>query len=206
MKLLDILILIPLLWGALHGYRKGLLIEIIGIAGLVVAMILGFKFLGLGMEVLTPYFSDGTAKRILPYIGFSAVFFPTIFLLNQFGYRIRRSLRYSILGTFDSFAGAMVGIFTWVFGISVFFWLVNMIGVKIPEHRTNDTWLYPLVIPVAPNVITKALTLMPEGSELIKDWKSEYLDKDKKDENVDDNPENIEEPDNKKENSKRRNE
>lgn len=179
MKLLDILILIPLLWGALHGYRKGLLIEIIGIAGLVVAMILGFKFLGLGMEILTPYFSDHTAKRILPYIGFSAVFFPTVFLLNQFGYRIRRSLRYSILGTFDSFAGAMVGIFTWVFGISVFFWLVNMIGVEIPEHRTKDTWVYPLVIPVAPNVITKALTLMPEGSELIKDWKSEYLDKDK---------------------------
>jgi len=180
MKLLDIIILIPLLWGALHGYRKGLLIEIIGIAGLVVAMVLGFKFLGLGMEVLTPYFSDGTARKILPYIGFSAVFFPTIFLLNQFGYRIRRSLRYSILGTFDSFAGAMVGIFTWVFGISVFFWLVNTIGVKIPEHRTQDTWLYPLVIPVAPNLITKALTLMPEGSELIKDWKSEYLDKKKK--------------------------
>lgn len=186
MKLLDILILIPLLWGAIHGYRKGLLIEIIGIAGLVVAMILGFKFLGLGMEVLTPYFSDGTAKRILPYIGFSAVFFPTIFLLNQFGYRIRRSLRYSILGTFDSFAGAMVGIFTWVFGISVFFWLVNMIGVKLPEHRTADTFIYPLIIPVAPNVITKALTLMPEGSQLIKDWKSEYLDKDKKDDKNED--------------------
>jgi membrane protein required for colicin V production len=179
MKLLDIIILIPLLWGALHGYRKGLLIEIIGIAGLVVAMILGFKFLGLGMEILTPYFSDNTAKRILPYVGFSAVFFPTVFLLNQFGYRIRRTLRYSILGTFDSFAGAMVGIFTWVFGISVFFWLVDMIGVEIPEHRTADTLVYPLVIPVAPNVITKALALMPEGSELIKNWKSEYLDKDK---------------------------
>jgi len=193
MKLLDILILIPLLWGALHGYRKGLLIEIIGIAGLVVAMILGFKFLGLGMEILTPYFGDGTSKRILPYIGFSAVFFPTIFLLNQFGYRIRRTLRYSILGTFDSFAGAMVGIFTWVFGISVFFWLVNMIGVKIPEHRTADTYIYPSIIPVAPYVITKALTLMPEGSELIKDWKSEYLDKDKEeDANIDDQEEKPE--------------
>jgi len=208
MKLLDILILIPLLWGALHGYRKGLLIEIIGIAGLVVAMILGFKFLGLGMEVLTPYFSDGTARKILPYIGFSAVFFPTIFLLNQFGYRIRRSLRYSILGTFDSFAGAMVGIFTWVFGISVFFWLVNTIGVKIPEHRTNDTWLYPLVIPVAPNVITKALTLMPEGSELIRDWKSEYLDKDKNDKAAEDeySKDEEQEPVNKKEKLKRKNE
>ena len=204
MKLLDILILIPLLWGAIHGYRKGLLIEIIGIAGLVVAMILGFKFLGLGMEVLTPYFGDGTAKKILPYIGFSAVFFPTIFLLNQFGYRIRRSLRYSILGTFDSFAGAMVGIFTWVFGISVFFWLVNMIGVKLPEHRTADTFIYPLIIPVAPNVITKALSLMPEGSELIKDWKSEYLDKDKKDNKDEDETE--QEPESRKNKSDKENE
>jgi membrane protein required for colicin V production len=176
MKLLDVLILIPLLWGALHGYRKGLLIEIIGIAGFAVAMIMGFKFLGLGMEVLTPYFSDRIAKKILPYIGFSAIFFPTIFLLNQFGYMIRRSLRYSILGTFDSFAGGMVGVFTWVFGISVFFWLVDMIGVKIPAHRTDDTFLYPLVVPVAPNLITKALTLMPSGTDLVREWKHEYLD------------------------------
>jgi membrane protein required for colicin V production len=176
MKLVDVLILLPLLWGALHGYRKGLLIEIIGIAGLVVAMILGFKFLGLGMEILAPYLGDTAAKRMLPYIGFSVIFFPTIFLLNQFGYAIRRSLRYSILGTFDSFAGAMVGVFTWVFGISVFFWLVDMIGVEIPAHRTDDTYLYPIVVPVAPNLITKALTLMPSGTDLIRQWKRDYLD------------------------------
>jgi membrane protein required for colicin V production len=180
MKLLDVLILLPLLWGALHGYRKGLLIEIIGIAGLVIAMILGFKFLGLGMEILTPYFSDSVARKILPYVGFSAIFFPTIFLLNQFGYSIRRSLRYSILGTFDSFAGALVGVFTWVFGMSVFFWLVNAIGVKIPEHRTKDTILYPYIVPVAPNLITKALAFMPKGTDLIRDWKRDYLDKDEK--------------------------
>ncbi|GGH39615.1 CvpA family protein [Dyadobacter endophyticus] len=176
MKLLDVLILLPLLWGALHGYRKGLLIEIIGILGMVVAMVLGFKFLGLGMEILTPYFSEGVARKILPYVGFSAIFFPTIFLLNQFGYTIRRSLRYSILGTFDSFAGAMVGVFTWVFGISVFFWLVDAIGVKIPAHRTDDTYLYPLVVPVAPTVITKGLSLMPQGTDIIRDWKRDYLE------------------------------
>jgi membrane protein required for colicin V production len=176
MKLLDVLILLPLLWGALHGYRKGLLIEIIGILGMVVAMVLGFKFLGLGMEILTPYFSEGVARKILPYVGFSAIFFPTIFLLNQFGYAIRRSLRYSILGTFDSFAGAMVGVFTWVFGISVFFWLVNAIGVDIPKHRTDDTYLYPLVVPVAPTVITKGLSLMPKGTDIIRDWKRDYLE------------------------------
>lgn len=176
MKLLDVIILLPLLWGALHGYRKGLLIEIIGIAGMVVAMVLGFKFLGLGIEILTPYFGEGMAKKILPYVGFSVIFFPTIFLINQFGYTIRKSLRYSMLGTFDRFAGAMVGIFTWVFGISVFFWFVNLLGIKIPSHRTDETYLYPIVVPVAPHVITKALQLMPKGTDLIREWKKDYLD------------------------------
>ncbi|GAB2786354.1 hypothetical protein GCM10027275_33530 [Rhabdobacter roseus] len=175
MKLLDVLILIPLLWGAVNGYRKGLLIEIIGVVGFVVAMIVGFKFLGLGMEILAPHLSATLARRILPYIGFSVIFFPTIFLLNQFGYSIRRSLRYTILGTFDSLAGAVVGIFTWVFGTSVFFWLLSTIGVKIPAHRTEGTYLFPLIVPVAPTVITAAVNWMPAGSQLIRDWKQEYL-------------------------------
>lgn len=178
MKLVDVLILLPLLWGALHGYRKGLLIEIIGILGMVVAMVLGFKFLGLGMEVLTPYFSDTMAKRILPYVGFSLIFFPTIFLLNQFGYAIRKTIRFSILGMFDRFAGALVGVFTWVFGISVFFWLVNLIGIEIPAYRTSDTYLYPIVMPVAPRIIDKGLQFMPKGTELITEWKRKYLSKD----------------------------
>jgi len=59
-----------------------------------------------------------------------------------------------------------------------------MIGVKIPAHRTEDTWLYPLVVPVAPSVITKALSIMPEGTDLIREWKSDYLD-DQKDSLID---------------------
>ncbi|HEV7347944.1 CvpA family protein [Telluribacter sp.] len=176
MMLLDVLILIPLLWGAVNGYRKGLLIEIIGVAGLVVAMVVGFKFLGLGMEVLSPYISASLARRILPYIGFSVIFFPTVFLLNQFGYSIRRTLRYSMLGTFDSLAGASVGIFTWVFGTSVFFWLLSTIGVRMPAHRTQGTYLFPVITPIAPKVITTAVEWWPAGSQLIRDWKSEYLD------------------------------
>ncbi|MNY43042.1 hypothetical protein D3C86_1779740 [compost metagenome] len=70
----------------------------------------------------------------------------------------------------------MVGVFTWVFGISVFFWLVDAIGVKIPAHRTDDTYLYPLVVPVAPTVITKGLSLMPQGTDIIRDWKRDYLE------------------------------
>jgi membrane protein required for colicin V production len=76
MKLLDILILIPLLWGAVNGYKKGLIIEIIGIGAFVAAIILGFKFLGLGMEILEPHTSAQLVRRALPFLGFAVIFFP----------------------------------------------------------------------------------------------------------------------------------
>jgi len=176
MKLLDLLIAIPLAWGAVHGYKKGLLIEMIGVAAFVTALIIGFKFLGLGMEILEPHLTAGLARRILPFLGFAVIFFPTIFLINQFGYWLRKTLKFTLLGTFDSLAGGLLGIFTWVFGTSVFFWLLTTIGAKIPEHRTEGTHLYPLIVPVAPVIISKAVEWIPAGSRLIREWKQEYLD------------------------------
>ncbi len=175
MKLLDILILIVLLWGAVHGYKKGLLIEIVGIIAFVTALVVGFKFLGLGMEILEPHITAELARKILPFMGFAVIFFPTIFLINQLGYSLRRTLRYSILGSLDSLAGGAVGLFTWVFGTSVFFWLLTTIGAKIPEHRTEGTFLFPIVVPIAPVVIAKAVEWIPAGSRMIKAWKEEYL-------------------------------
>ncbi len=115
--------LIPLAWGVFNGYRKGLLVEIVGVIAFVIAMIVGFKFLGFGIELLSPYISRELARKILPSLGFSIIFFPTVYMVNQMGFAIRRSLKYSVLGTFDSVAGAVVGLFTWVFGISVILWL-----------------------------------------------------------------------------------
>lgn len=167
--------LIPLLYGAVSGYKKGLLIEIIGIAAFFVAMVVGFKFLGLSMEVLAPHITAELARKVLPFIGFAAIYFPTVFLINQFGYFLRKSLRYTLLGTFDNVAGAMVGTFTWLFGTSIFFWLLSTIGVTIPKHRTADTYIYPVIVPVAPKVISAAVAWYPRGSQLIIDWKNEYL-------------------------------
>ncbi|OIN57734.1 CvpA family protein [Arsenicibacter rosenii] len=165
MKTLDILILIPLIWGAWNGYRKGLLIEIIAVIAFVVAMVVGFRFLGFGIELLSPYISRELARKLLPWLGFSVIFFPTVFMINQMGYSLRQSLRYTLLGTFDSIVGAAVGIFTWVFGISVLFWLFSYMGVKIPANQTQGTYLYPVIRPVAPAVMRKTAVWVPKGLE-----------------------------------------
>ena len=173
MATLDLLMLIPLAWGAFNGYRKGLLVEIVAVIAFVVAMIVGFKFLAFGIDLLSPYISREVARKILPWLGFSVIFFPTVFMINQMGFAIRRSLKFTVLGTFDSVAGATVGLFTWIFGISVILWLFGYMGVNIPPRQLDGAFLYPYIRPIAPKVMDKAAVWVPQGLEAGKKWRAE---------------------------------
>ncbi len=170
MKTLDLLIIIPLLWGAYIGYKQGLLMSLVGILAFVLAVILGFKLMDFGLDMLKPYFSS--SNRFLPYIAFAAIFFPIILLVNKLGQLLRKSIQYTLIGSFDSMAGALVGVFTWAFGVSVFLWLVFAVGVKLPKDTTDNTFLYPVVAPIAPVAITKASNLMPMGKDLLQSLQS----------------------------------
>jgi membrane protein required for colicin V production len=74
---------------------------------------------------------------------------------------LRKSIRYTVFGSFDSLAGAVVGAFTWAFGISIFLWLITSIGIKFPKTEMDNTYLYPLVKPLAPKVVEKAIDVVP---------------------------------------------
>ena len=161
MKLIDILILLPTLWGAYIGYQRGIIVEIISIAAFVISVLIGFRVLGYASDWISPYVSNRLTERLMPYIGFGAVFFPIVFLINKLGWVLRKSIRYTVFGSFDSLAGAIVGAFTWAFGISIFLWLITSIGIKFPEKETAHTYLYPLVKPLAPKVVEKAIDVVP---------------------------------------------
>ncbi|WP_171062977.1 CvpA family protein [Larkinella sp. C7] len=193
MKILDIIILITLLYGAFNGYRKGLLVEIVAIVAFIVAMIVGFKFLGFGIDLLAPYISMEVARRLLPWLGFSIIFFPTVFLINRIGFSLRQSLKYTLLGTFDSLAGAAVGIFTWVFGISVMLWLLTWMGIRMPVKHTHETYLYPVVKPIAPIVMDVTSGWIPVGTNWIRKQKEEFS-RNWSDDNTDSEDSGVERP------------
>ena len=164
---------IPLAWGVFNGYRKGLLVEVMAVIAFIVAMIVGFKFLAFGIELLSPYISRELARRLLPWLGFSVIFFPTVYMVNQMGFALRRSIKFSVLGTFDSVAGATVGLFTWLFGISVILWLLSYMNVKLPARQSDGALLYPYVRPIAPLVMDRAAVWVPKGLETGKKWRED---------------------------------
>ncbi len=174
MTTLDLIMCIPLAWGVFNGYRKGLLVEIVAVIAFVVAMIVGFKFLAFGIDLLSPYISRELARKILPWLGFSVIFFPTVYMINRMGFALRRSLKYTLLGTFDKVAGAAVGLFTWVFGISIILWLFSFMGIKIPPRQVDGAFLYPYIRPIAPKVMDKAAVWVPQGLQTLKTKKSAW--------------------------------
>jgi membrane protein required for colicin V production len=171
MNVLDLILILPILWGAYNGYKKGLLIEVIGVAAFIVALIVGFKMLGFGMNFIAPYIGEHLANRFMPYLSFSLIFFPTIFLINRFGWMLRKALRYTVLGTIDGFAGGVVGVFTWVFGLSTLLWLLSSIGYDIPKKYTENAIVYPQLKPIAPKIISKLSDLIPVGGNIIDEIK-----------------------------------
>jgi membrane protein required for colicin V production len=168
MQVIDIFILLPTLWGAYIGYQRGIIIEVISIAAFIVSILIGFRTLGFASELISPYVSNRMTGRLMPYIGFGAVFFPIVYLINKLGWTLRKSIRYTVLGSFDSLAGAIVGAFTWAFGLSIFLWLITSIGIKIPAKQTEHTYLYPIVKPFAPKIVEKAIDIVPKQIEKLR--------------------------------------
>jgi membrane protein required for colicin V production len=167
---IDFILLLPILYGAYSGYQKGVLVEVVGVAAFVVAIILGFKLLGAGMNFISPYIGEQLSQRFMPYLSFTLIFFPTIYLLNRFGWMIRKALRFTVLGTFDSIAGALVGAFTWIFGVSTLLWLIQSINIHSLDNHLKKSLLVPYIQPVAPKIISNISDLIPVGGNLIKEW------------------------------------
>ena len=169
---MDLFIGLFLVWGAYQGYRRGLLLEIIAVAAFIIGVVLSLKLLNVSLSLLSPYV--GGNRRFLPYFGFSVVFFPIIFLVNRLGGLLRNSLRYTLLGRFDSLAGAIVGIFTWAFGVSVFLWLVGAVGIVFPPAATGGSYLYPYIRPIAPFVLQKVSAVFPLGGDLLESFRKAF--------------------------------
>ncbi len=156
MQTIDIIIIIPLLYGAYKGYRRGFMIEIVSIAAFVISVLVAFKFLNESTGLVSKYITNPLTVRLIPYISFAILFLPIVFLINKLGWLLRSSTKSTLLGSFDTFVGAAIGLLTWSFGVSIVFWLISSIGIKIAENQIDKSIIYPVIAPVAPKIISMA--------------------------------------------------
>lgn len=164
MSTIDIILLVPLIFGAYQGFKKGFLLEVIAILAFVLAIVGGFKLLHIGMDMLNDNFN--ISGKLLPYIAFVIIFLAIILGINLLGKALKKIIDLTLLGTVDNLAGLIVSVFKWAFGLSIILWLTDSFGVTLPEKWTEDALLYPLILPLAPKVVDQLSGFMPFAHDL----------------------------------------
>ena len=73
---LDIVFLVPLLWGAYSGFKKGLIAQVLGLTSLFAGVWLGVNY----QEMVSPFLIEKVQERYLSISCFIVLFFSVIIL------------------------------------------------------------------------------------------------------------------------------
>lgn len=91
---------------------------------------------------------------MLPFISFIIIFLVVTIVIRVLAYLVKKALDLTILGTFDNFAGAVLGLFKWAVMISLLFWVGHAFEYKLPEEMVKNSIVYPAILPIAPALVS----------------------------------------------------
>lgn len=164
----DLIIGIILAVGVFLGYRRGFLMELFFLVALVAGVLLGFKLMGWGVELLEKKFNADTT--VLPYLSFLLIFILVLILVLFIGNRIKKSMDKTFLGRVDAVAGALLGLLKYAFSISILIWIMESFKLEFVTEWTRDSKLYPMVAQVAPSVSSFFGDFLPFFKETFKQF------------------------------------
>lgn len=143
MNYLDVLIAIPLAWGAYKGFQRGLIFEIAMLIGLVLGLYLAFKLSGL-LETVVAKMVDaqGTA---LYMVTFFVVFISVILIMVLLAKFLEQILKIGKMDNLNKLAGAFFGIVKFALVVSVVLSVFRPIDRRfsvLPEKIRKESLLF----------------------------------------------------------------
>jgi membrane protein required for colicin V production len=154
MNAIDIVILIPVLWGFWRGFMKGAIME----AATFVAFFLGVwggMHLSDGMADLIHKWTDSTSPYI-PLISFALVFVGILAAVFAVAKLVEKFAEKSALSFVNKLLGGVVGSLKYLLLLSVLFFVIDRIENTIeiiPKTTKDKSLLYRPVAKVAPLII-----------------------------------------------------
>ncbi|MEX0639002.1 MAG: CvpA family protein [Balneolaceae bacterium] len=164
MNWLDITILLPLVWFAYKGFTKGLVREVFGIAGMVIAVYSAFTWMDELALRLEPFSS--ASSDTLTLIAALILFFSILLAAYLLAWLIRNFLEFLRLHILNRLFGLVFGALKCLVVISVL--LLIMAGFNRPSSESReDSALYPWVLNAAPVVYNTTARLVPGAEDFV---------------------------------------
>jgi membrane protein required for colicin V production len=154
MNFIDILIIIPVLWGFWRGFMKGVVMEVATLVAFFLGVWGGMKFSDLIAGYIREWFT--TNSPYVPLIAFGLVFVAILIAVFALARFIDKSMEKSPLTIFNKLGGGAFGGFKFLLILSVLFFVVDAVEKSVtvvPPEIKDNSLLYRPVASIAPKVI-----------------------------------------------------
>ena len=149
-NVLDLVLALPLLLAAWRGFRKGLVIEIATLVGLIAGLFAGYHGADRVADVLSK--SWDLNPSTLHGIGFLIAFLAVLVAVYLLGKAVEKAVDVVALGLVNKGLGAVFGLAKMALLLSVLIYFLNEAFGKdawLPREPVRDAVLYPVVSDIA---------------------------------------------------------
>lgn len=144
---IDIILLLPLLYGAYRGFSKGFIVELATLVGLALGVFVAVRYSYL-VEGFLKDFLDVSATYI-SYIALSATFLIVVVLIYLLGKLITKIAEAIALGMVNKILGTVMGIMKYFIAVCVILLVVHALDDKFDfigkETKEKSLLFYPFL-------------------------------------------------------------
>jgi len=159
MNYFDIIIIIPLLWAAFKGFKKGLIIEVASLVALFLGVWGGAKFSSVSANYLSKMFN--VSEQIMPLLSFALTFILIVIIVFFIAKMLQKVVKAVSLSTANKIFGACFGVLKFTLIIGIILNIINNINKEIgfiDDDMQSSSLLY--------QPICKIGALVPGVSEI----------------------------------------
>ena len=174
MTALDILLLLPLGIGAVKGYRRGLVLEVVTLLAFVLAVVGGLSLLSAAVPLVRHYV--GSAYGMLPLVSFGLVFVAILWGVHLLGGLLKTAVHLTPLGVLDNLLGGAAGIIKWVLGLSLLLHGTGLAGLHLlSPGLVAGSQVLPIVRQATPLALQITGYVLPFAQDLLVRIKAAFM-------------------------------
>lgn len=162
MNTLDIILLLPLVFGLIKGAWSGLIAELTGLISVALGVFIAARY---RMD-LTPFVQDqlGFSEQECELVSFILIFLATFLLVLIIGKMLTSAAKWAMLGPMNRILGAVFGCLKYFFFVLVAMYTFRIINENV-ELVKPDTLKTSIVYSSFENVLDKFVPFIPNSED-----------------------------------------
>lgn len=156
--LIDILVAVVLLGAIINGFRKGLILAVFSVVGLLVGLAAALK-----LSAVTANYLSGTVNlsaKWLPILSFVVVFLAAVLIVRLIASVIQKTMEMAMLGWVNRIGGMVAYAIIYLLVLSVAFFYLDKIHA-LSASAIAESKTYSFIQPLGPKVIDLIGRLLP---------------------------------------------